>query len=178
MLNEKQIIKQVLKGDSSSFGFFVDQYQDMALTIAFRILKNRQEAEDVVQNAFVKAYYNMHTYSSKSKFSTWFYRIVYNTAITTFNKIKKRGEADYIENLTEDSQKIVFESNENSELQERKESVNKAVERLPKNEAIVVTLYYLEEYSVSEIAEIMTLTKSNVKIILFRARKKLHDILK
>lgn len=62
-MTEKQIIKQILKGDSTSFGFLVDQYQDMALTIAFRILGNKQDAEDAVQNAFVKVYYNLHTYS-------------------------------------------------------------------------------------------------------------------
>lgn len=177
-MNEKQIIKQILKGDSSSFGFLVDQYQDMALTIAFRILRNKQDAEDAVQNAFVKAYYNLHTYRSKSKFSTWFYRIVYNTAITSINKIKSRSEEDFNEIISENIHNVIAEVGHIDEVQERKHRVNKAVEQLPKKEAIVVTLYYLEEYSVSEISEIMSLTKSNVKIMLFRARKKLHDILK
>ena len=124
----------------------------MALTIAFRILLNRQEAEDVVQNAFVKAYYNIHAYKTKSKFSTWFYRIVYNTAIIAFNKIKNRNEDDFVDNLTENSQSIVFETNEISELREQKDSINKAIEKLPKYEAIIVSMYYLEEYSVNEIA--------------------------
>ncbi len=177
-MTEKQIIKQILKGDSTSFGFLVDQYQDMALTIAFRILGNKQDAEDAVQNAFVKVYYNLHTYRSKSKFSTWFYRIVYNTAITSINKITSRGEEAFNEITSGNNQNVIYEADHIDEVQEQRHRVNKAVEQLPKNEAIVVTLYYMEEYSVSEISEIMSLTKSNVKIMLFRARKKLHDILK
>lgn len=177
-MTEKQLIKQILKGDSSSFSILVDQYQDMALTIAFRILGNKQEAEDVVQNAFVKAYFNLNTYRSNSKFSTWFYRIVYNTGITAINKVKSRSEEDFNENTSEDLQKIIAEADHLDEQKNQKVRVNKAIEQLPRNEAVVISLYYLEEYSVTEISEIMSLTKSNVKIILFRARKKLHDILK
>ncbi|PWH86602.1 RNA polymerase sigma factor [Brumimicrobium oceani] len=177
-MTEKQLIKQILKGDSSSFGILVDQYQGMALTIAFRILGNKQEAEDVVQNAFVKAYFNLNTYRLNSKFSTWFYRIVYNTGITAINKVKSRSEEGFNENTSEDLQKIIAEAGQLDEQENQKNRVNKAIEQLPRNEAVVISLYYLEEYSVTEISEIMSLTKSNVKIILFRARKKLHDILK
>lgn len=177
-MEEKQLIKQILKGDSTSFGFLVDQYQDMALTIAYRILGNKQEAEDVVQNAFVKAFHNLHSYRSNSKFSTWFYRIVYNTAITSHNKIKNRREDEFSEDIGIEWQDLNSESKLSGELDEQNERVNKAIQQLPKNEAVVVTLYYLEEYTVNDISDVMTLTKSNVKIILFRARKKLQNILK
>lgn len=177
-MDEKQLIKQVLEGDSSSFSYFVDTYQDMAMTIAFRLLRNRQDAEDVVQNAFVKAYYNLHTYRSTSKFSTWFYQIVYNTAITAYNKIKGLQEVHDVENKV--IEPLLSRSNpaDSMEEQEQKEKVERAIEQLPKSEAIIVSLYYIEEYSVKEIAEIMSLNKSNVKIKLFRARKLLEDLLK
>lgn len=177
-MNEKQLIKQVLKGDSSSFGYFVDTYQDMAMTIAFRLLRNQQDAEDVVQNAFVKAYHNMHTYRSSSKFSTWFYRIVYNTAITAYNKIKNRSEDYDIDRREIDPIRSESNAVESMEQQEQKERVEEALRKLPESEAIVVSFYYLEEYSIKEISEIMSLTKSNVKIKLFRARKKLKELLK
>ena len=177
-MEEKQLIKEILRGDSSSFAMLVDQYQDMAMTIAYRILGNKQEAEDVVQNAFVKSYHNLHTFRLNSKFSTWFYRIVYNTSITSLNKIKNRREDEISEHSVFHSYDWKTESNLHSELDEQKERVNKAIQQLSKNESVIVTLYYLEEYSVTDIAGIMSLSKSNVKIILFRARKKLQDILK
>ncbi|WP_107038170.1 RNA polymerase sigma factor [Brumimicrobium mesophilum] len=177
-MEEKQLIKQILKGDSSSFAILVDQYQDMAMTIAYRILRNKQEAEDVVQNAFVKSYHNLHSFRLNSKFSTWFYRIVYNTAITSMNKIKNRREEEISEHSGVHAYDLKTESNLHSELDEQKSRVNKAIQQLSKNESVVVTLYYLEEYSVTDVAEIMSLSKSNVKINLFRARKKLEDILK
>ena len=178
MTDEKQLIKLVLKGDSSSFSYFVDTYQDMALTIAFRLVGNKQEAEDVVQNAFVKAYYNMHTYRASSKFSTWFYRIVYNTAITAYNKHKINSENYNLDSNVVDSKVSASNSMLELEEKEQKEMVESAVQQLPKMEAVIVSFYYLEDYSINEIAEIMSLTKSNVKIKLFRARKKLQDILK
>lgn len=176
-MNEKQLIKQIVKGESSSFTYFVDTYQDMALTIAFRLVGNKQEAEDVVQNAFVKAYYNLHTYRSNCKFSTWFYRIVYNTGLTVYNKQKSRS-ANYNLDGSEVDVKTASNSILALEEQEQREIVENAVQQLPKMEAVIVTLYYLEDYSVSEIAEIMSLTKSNIKIKLFRARKILQEILK
>lgn len=102
---------------------------------------------------------------------------MYNTAITSINKITSRGEEAFNEITSGNNQNVIYEADHIDEVQEQRHLVNKAVEQLPKNEAIVVTLYYMEEYSVSEISEIMSLTKSNVKIMLFRARKKLHDIL-
>lgn len=175
--SEKHLIKQVVKGNSASFGYFVDTYQDMAMTIAFRILDNQQDAEDAVQNAFVKAFHNIHTYRSKSKFSTWFYRIVYNSSLTAYNKIKNRNEDYNIDRKTiEPIEKT--HPDQSMEEQEEKERVERAVQQLPNSEAVIVSLYYLKEYGVKEIAEIMSITKSNVKIKLFRARKKLQVILK
>ena len=65
-MDEKQLIHKVLKGDTSAFGYFVDTYQDMAITIAYRVCGNRQDAEDIVQNAFVKAFHNLHTFRADS----------------------------------------------------------------------------------------------------------------
>jgi len=76
-MDEKLRIRKVLEGDTSAFGYFVETYQDMAMTIACRVCGNRQDAEDIVQDSFVKAFHNLHTFKADSKFSTWFYRIVY-----------------------------------------------------------------------------------------------------
>lgn len=156
----------------------MDTYQVMAMTIAFRLLGNRQDAEDVVQNSFVKACFNIHTYRSNSKFSTCFYRIVYNTLITAFNKIKTRSEEFRAEEKTLEPNFSASSVIETMERQEQRERIEDTIRQLPESEAVVVFFYYLEEYSVKEISEIMSLTKSNVKIKLFRARKKLQELLK
>ena len=85
-MDEQKWIKSILAGDTKSFSCFVAKYQQMAFTIAFRILENREEAEEVVQDAFVKMYRALPSFQFGSKFSTWFYKIVYNTAITAQRK--------------------------------------------------------------------------------------------
>lgn len=173
-MDEKQLIHKVLKGDTSAFGYFVDTYQDMAITIAFRICGNKQDAEDIVQNAFVKAFHNLHTFRSDSKFSTWFYRIVYNTAITETRATTYNTEfVDYKQMDT--SSYSDFDTMEQIEENERKAIVNEALDKMPGDEGVLLTLYYLEDNSVKEIAQITGLTDVNIKVKLHRARKRFAD---
>lgn len=172
-MNENQRVYQVLSGNTSAFAYFVDTYQDMAITIAHRICGNMQDAEDVVQESFVKAFKNLHSYRSESKFSTWLYRIVFNTAITqariqiwTVNW----NLAEEMSHPTEDSlQKRIEEA-------EHQKMVADILQKMPKGDALILTLYYLDENSVKEIAQITGLNDSNVKVKLFRARKVFKDL--
>lgn len=176
-MDERQLILKVLKGDTSAFAYFVDTYQDMAITIAYRICENRQDAEDIVQNAFVKAFHNLHTFRADSKFSTWFYRIVYNTALSHISVVGFHTEfVDYRE-LNEDRQDEDWNPIYQIEEQERKKMINQALGRMPKEEALILTLFYLEENSVKDVALITSLSESNVKVRLFRARKRFAELL-
>lgn len=176
-MDEKQQIRKVLKGDTSAFAYFVDTYQDMAMTIAYRVCNNKQDAEDIVQNAFVKAFHNLHTFRSDSKFSTWFYRIVYNTTLSHVNTSGFNTEfVDY---------KVMDQNDSYTDLdtlgqiheKERKEIINQAMEKMPGDESLLLSLFYLEENSVKDICLITNLTESNVKVKLHRARKRFADIL-
>lgn len=173
-MNEIQRVQQVLSGNTSAFAYFVESYQDMAITIAYRICDNRQDAEDVVQDSFVKAYKNLRSYRAESKFSTWFYRIVYNTAITfTKSQIWVNTQTIMIENAVEiatDSLEKQFEDAESEEI------VADIMGRMPKGEALLLTLYYMEDNPIKEIAKITGLNESNVKVKLFRARKLFGDL--
>lgn len=175
-MNEGQRVKQILKGDTASFGYFVDTYQNMALTIAYRLCRNRSDAEDVVQDAFLKAYQNLHSYKFNGKFSTWFYRIVYNTGITHINRKQNKDSQLEVDQRSEtmNVQPDFFEKKEQEEL---RSTIEEALLQLPSNEAVIVSLYYLEDYSVKEITQIVSLSESNVKIRLFRARKKLKELI-
>lgn len=176
-MNEKLQIQKVLKGDNSAFGYFVDTYQDMAITIAFRVCGNMQDAEDIVQDSFVKAYHNLHAFKSESKFSTWFYRIVYNTAIT-----QVRGSSYHTEYVDYEQMDVTdmysdFDTMSRIEENEQKAVLNKALEMMPKDEGVILNLFYLEDNSIKDVTMITGLTEANIKVKLHRARKRMFDIM-
>ncbi|MDR0395173.1 MAG: RNA polymerase sigma factor [Tannerella sp.] len=176
-MDEKLQIQKVLKGDHSAFGYFVDTYQDMAMTIAYRVCGNMQDAEDIVQDSFVKAFHNLHAFKSDSKFSTWFYRIVYNTAITEIkNFLHNVRFIDYEQMEIADSY-ADFDTLAQIEEDEKKELLNKALDRMPRDESLILTLFYLEENSIKDITKITGLTESNIKVKLHRARKRMYDMM-
>lgn len=174
-MSEKQYIESVLKGNTSSFNYFVETYQDMAITIAYRICRNMQDAEDIVQNAFVKAFHNLHTFRYDSKFSTWFYRIVYNTAIKQINTSIYTVESIDYNDMPNDtySEKNVLDKIEEDE---KKAVINQVMETMPRDESLILTLYYLEENSIKEIVQITGFTESNIKVKLHRARKRFGEL--
>lgn len=172
-LSDSYIIERVLSGDKHLFAHLVNRYSAMAYTIAMRILENKNDAEEVVQDAFVKAFEHLASFKRKSNFSTWLYRIVYNAAISKLRS--RKSEAVSIDNKAmqiEDDNSIEnlfygYTGEEATQL------VRKALAMLPEDERTIVTLYYLNESRINEIHKITGLSKSNIKIKLFRARKKL-----
>lgn len=176
-MDEKLQIKQVLKGDTSAFTYFVDTYQDMAITIAFRICGNKQDAEDIVQNAYVKAFHNLHTFRTDSKFSTWFYRIVYNTALTHISSSGFNTEFIDYQHMDAESYFSEWDTLERINETEKKLMIDETLEKMPKDESLLLTLYYLEENSIKDIVLITGLGESNIKVKLYRARKRFADIM-
>jgi RNA polymerase sigma factor (sigma-70 family) len=150
-MDELLCVQQVLSGNTSAFAYFVETYQDMAMTIALRICGNRQDAEDIVQESYLKAFRNLHSFRSDSKFSTWLYRIVYNTAVThTHARI---WTTDY----GKEAEEVPALSDDNPELQmeeaEKKEMVSKILDQMATGDALLLTLYYMEDHSVKEVAQ-------------------------
>lgn len=174
-MDELQRVKRVLSGSTSAFSYFVETYQDMAITIAYRMCANRQDAEDVVQESFVKAYRNLHSYRGDSKFSTWLYRIVFNTAST------QSGTRVWMSDNEVGMDAAVYMHTENDPMlriedAERTEMIESTLQKMPQGDALLLTLYYLEEYSVKEVASVTGLNESNVKVRMMRARKMFKDI--
>lgn len=176
--SDTYIIEKVLNGEKQLFAHLVNRYSAMAYTLAYRILENKHDAEEVVQDAFVKAFENLASFRRKSNFSTWLYRIVYNTAVSGIRS--RRPEEMSIDNkmmqIEDDSiyGNLLYGYTE----EEASDLVRKALAMLPEDERIIVTLYYLNESKIDEIHQITGLSKSNVKIKLFRARKKLLHFFK
>lgn len=173
-MKEKLFVEKVLSGNTSAFAYFVDTYQGMAINIAYRICENMQDAEDVVQESFVKAYRNLHTFRLESKFSTWFYRIVFNTAVTS-TKSKIWLCADEIETVAE-VKFSEFDTANSIEQNETSEIVLHVLRKMPNSYGLLLTLFYLEDNSIKDIAEITGLNDSNVKVMLFRARKMFKEL--
>jgi len=174
-MNEQLRVKQVLSGNTSAFGYFVDTYQDMAYTIAYRIIGNKQDAEDVVQESYLKAYRNLASFRSESKFSTWLYRIVYNTAVT--HAQSQMWQSSRETNIDDAFFLADQHSERASSLKETKEIVTLIMDQLPRGDALLLTLYYMDDHSVKEIAAITGLNESNVKVKLYRARKLFKELL-
>jgi len=173
-VNDFEIIDSVIAGNHSDYRFLIDRYKNKAFGMLRRMLRNDADAEEVLQDCFLKAYKNLSGFNRKSKFSTWFFRIVYNTALNRINSAARKQEKERTD--LESLDNFHFGEQDNlSELEEKKELITKLVNQLPLKYSAVVTLFYLEEQTIEEIAGIMNMTESNVKVMLFRARKSLKD---
>ncbi|MFD2565347.1 RNA polymerase sigma factor [Aquimarina rubra] len=176
--SDQYYIKQVLEGDTNAFSVLVERYQSMVYTVAYRMIRNKEEAEEVAQDAFVKAYKSLVNYRGEAKFSTWLYTIVYRKSLDRIKKNKRFIATELIEEISEGEVGIINDALSYLQDKERKQVISDSILKLPEEEAAIITLYYFEEKSVKEIKEIVGLTDDNIKIKLYRSRKKLYSILK
>lgn len=171
--NDTELINRVLDGDIRYYALLIDRHKDLAFTLAFRLLNNREDAEEVVQDAFLKAYRSLRNFRGEAKFSTWLFRIVYNAAISK-KRLKKTG----IQSLDEPSTLpdiLPGSSPDEDADEEKKLLLERALRHLSEEERALISLFYINESSIDEIHGITGLTKSNIKVKLFRARKKLQE---
>jgi RNA polymerase sigma-70 factor (ECF subfamily) len=173
--SDQEIIDRVLQGDTTSYTSLVDKYQNFVYTLTQRILLDEAEAEEAAQDAFIKCYQALKSFTGKSKFSTWLYRIAFNTAISY-----KRKHRIEVSGLDGSAYKIASGLNTSDELnrEEQKRFINNAINRLSPADAAVITLFYKKELTLEEITEVTGMKNSAVKVKLFRARKRLADELK
>ncbi|CAN5605459.1 RNA polymerase sigma factor [soil metagenome] len=172
--NDLLVIQKVLAGEVHAYATLVDRYKDMAVSLAYNILLNREDAEEVAQDAFVKAYSALNAFKATAKFSTWLYRILVNTALNK-KKLKKYDTVSINYSLHED---IVANDDDFQQLTyANKKHIQIALQTISDNERICISLYYLDELSVEEIHEITHITTSNIKVLLYRGRKSLYAAL-
>lgn len=175
---EQDYIDRILKGDTAAFSILVDQYKTLVFTLALRMLKNREEAEEIAQDTFIKIFKSLSKFKGDAKLSSWIYRVTYNTCLDSLKKRKKEYNTVAIDEYTEHQVKTVDNALDKLEASERKQAIKECIERLPGEDSFLMTLYYFEELSLEEISKIVELTPNNVKVKLFRSRKKLATILK
>lgn len=175
--NDTYYLGQVLEGKINAFSYLVDRHKDKAYNLAFRICGNREEAEEIAQDAFIKAYRSLSNFRSKSSFSTWLFRIVYNTSISLVRSRKKRVLA--IEEFPADAVDFLGINRNEEEAAEdyRNSLVNFALQKISEDDRGLITLYYYDDLDTEEISKITGISKSGIKVRLFRARKKMADII-
>ncbi len=168
--NELELINQILAGEQARYALIVQKYKSYVFTIALRILQNRFDAEEAAQDAFVKAYQNLGAFNRQAKFSTWLYRIAVNTAISHHRKNNRR-----LENIESAIREYHQDEESSLEKMDKTKFMNRAMEKLTEADRAALTLFYLKELSLEEIAEVMNMQANTIKVRLHRARQRFAD---
>jgi RNA polymerase sigma factor (sigma-70 family) len=174
--NDQPYIDKVIKGDVNAFTHLVDAYKNMVFSLAFKMTKNREEAEEVSQDTFIKAFRNLSKFKGESKFSTWLYRIAYHACLDAIKKSKNHNSSLEINEITFNQIKAVDHILEGIERKERAKIMNECLLKLPEEERAIIWMFYYDELSLKEIMKVTALSEANLKVKLHRARKKLVGI--
>jgi RNA polymerase sigma factor (sigma-70 family) len=164
------VIERILQGDQHLFAQLVNKHKSYAYSLALRVLNNKFDAEEAAQDAFIKAFKFLASFNREAKFSTWFYRIVFNTAISY--KRKQQTTMQSMENIQ------VGYNQEGMEKTDKKKFLEQAIAKLNETDRVAITLFYLQEFSLEEIAEITHTPANTIKVRIHRARYRLAEELK
>jgi len=176
---DNEIISLVLKGNKQAYSVLVDRYQNFVFTIVLRYVKGREDAEEVAQDVFVKAYRSLADFKGESKFTTWLYTITTTTSITFLRK--KKLEVQSLDNEKVFAFADNIDSGMSANQVEKKSKINmvtEAIKLLSSDDAQVITLFYKGEQSLDEIAHILGKEMNAVKVQLHRARGRLKEKMK
>lgn len=175
-LSDLELIQDTLAGNQAAYTELVKRHQRFVFTLALRFAKTREDAEEIAQDCFIKAFRSLASFQGQSKFSTWLYSIVYTTAMTFLRK--KRIDTDSIDDentyIQVENQSSAFDVN-NAENRSRSFYLNQAIEQLLPDDAAIITLFYKGEQSLEEIGRTMGMEANTVKVKLFRARQRLKE---
>ncbi|MBN1632741.1 MAG: sigma-70 family RNA polymerase sigma factor [Ignavibacteria bacterium] len=194
--NLKEITKEIKEGDLTGFKTLVEAFKDKAFSLCMKILKEKNESEDALQDSFIKLYNSIQSgqFEEKSSLSTYFYRIVYNTAIEYYRKYRAKNfnivsfevnESSFREGdeLTRNLNIITRKTGNTSStendvtLDEVNGIINEYLNSLPEHYSVILTMFYINELSINEISEILRIPSGTIKSRIFRAREKLKEIL-
>ena len=175
-LSEFEIIESVKRGNQSDFSLLIDMYKDRAYTLLKRMLRNEMDAEEALMDCFMKVYNSLPGFRYESKFSTWFYKITYNTALTIIANKKRQTEKEMTSiedhfDLSEDDDEIYSVSKDSREY------LMNLIDKLPPRNALIIILFYIDDLSLNEISQVLELSLVNTKVLLHRSRNALRDML-
>ncbi|MBI1319804.1 MAG: sigma-70 family RNA polymerase sigma factor [Candidatus Hydrogenedens sp.] len=170
VLDDLELVNQSQSGDPEAFSELVRRHQHVIYNVAYRFMRDGNLAEDMAQEAFLKAYRLLKGFRGDCSFSTWMYRVTCSVCLTELNRRKRRGEVEL--QPSHDALQAV-EPPQNVDMPER---IRRCVGKLPDRYAQVITLYYLKGISYEEIAQVMEVPMGTLKTWMFRARKQLRRV--
>ena len=174
---DRYYIDKVIKGNRQAFSALVEKHQDNVYSLALKICSSREDAEEVAQDSFLKAFRSLDSFKGKSSFATWLYRITYNTAISCVRK--KNYKVLSLEEFPADASDFLRSgaSEDFAENEYRKSVLAFALQRLNPEDRALISMHYIQDMDLDEIIDIVKITKSNLKVRLHRARKKMEETL-
>jgi RNA polymerase sigma factor (sigma-70 family) len=173
-VSDQELLASLKRGNDHAFSLLVNKYKDMVFSICLKITEDFHQAEEVAQDTFMKIYQQHSRFEGRSKFSSWLYKIAINTS---YNKIKQRKPLDSLEEFDEQSFLGVESGIGLLAREDRQRCIHLALGQLEKMDALILTLFYLEDQNIEVLAEITELSKVNIKVRLHRGRKKLAAII-
>jgi RNA polymerase sigma-70 factor (ECF subfamily) len=182
-MNENELIKLILQGERDKFRIFVEKYQQLVFRTCMGFVHNKEDADDLTQEVFLKAYQSLPDFKMKSAFSTWLYRIAVNASL---NRVRKSSGTSFLQRLESlfgsenktDWQLTAVDTDDPENIIIRKEHsqwLQKALDSLPENQRTAIVLSKYDDLSQKEIAEIMNTTEGAVEALLQRAKKNLRE---
>ena len=174
---ESHIIKEILNGKTEQYEYFLDRYGQQVFVLVDRIVSCQEDAEELTQDVFLKAFQQLSSFKSEGSFSTWIYRIATNLAISAVRKKRNdvlRLDDSVFANLSDTQVDEALEDDSEGQM----ERLQQAMNQLEADERALITLYYLEEKPLAEVAFILGITDGNAKVKLHRIRKKLYVLIK
>lgn len=177
-LSDETLIQQAQAGRQSAFAMLVKRYEQYVFTLALRFVKNREDAHEVAQDCFLRAFRYLPDFRGEAKFTTWLYRIVYSTSMNFLRK-----QTPDIQSLDDEARPIRLKDEGTADVSaqlernDRNAALQQAISLLSSDDSGIITLFYLYEQSLEEICEVMGLTMTNAKTKLCRARQRLKSVL-
>lgn len=173
--NDQKWVELALKGESQAYTFLVNRYKGMVYTLCYKMVQNRETAEELSMDTFLKAFRSLSGFRFESRFSSWLYRIAYTSCIShiRIKRIPTQDLTKYIEDQTSIQESFSLEF----DRKYKKETILKALKLIPWEDSNLLYLYYLMEQSLSEIQNILDVPEETLKVRLFRARKKFKNAL-
>lgn len=177
-VDERKLIGQVLAGRTEEFGYFLEKYGRQVLALVSRLVSQQMDAEEVAQDAFVKAFTRLESFDFRSSFSTWVSRIAYNCAVEHLRKTKHERMVDVDESRLAEVTDGMADELMQTDDEDNVVQLQKAIDMLDAEDRTLITLYYYDDRSVRDIAYIMSIKENSVAQRLYRVRKRLYLLIK
>ncbi len=170
---ENRLIDRILAGEERCYAELVDEYKSYAYTIALKVVANKADAEEVAQDAFIKAFHYLKNFNRQARFSTWLYRIAFNTAIS-----RKRKTRVSMESLEHQQVANPDSADVHMERDDKQVFLTRALGRLNDADQLAIQLFYMKEFSLEEVADMMGQNANTIKVRIHRARQRLAEELR